>query len=306
MKPLFIILMIIFICFFSLSRASSQEQGCFTGAFIADNPTKSDLKDFKDSYGRMPYLVMIFIDWESYPDENVLNDIYKSGSKAIITWEPWRSYNKEPIDYKGLLAGSYDEYINAFALRLKNIKEDVFLRFAHEANGNWYPWSADKLGNDAYVAIFRHIKDIFDKEGVDNVKWVFSINWENVPKANDYKLFYPGADYVDYIGIDGYNWGNAKNWSKWLSFQEIFSNAYSETTKFYGKPVIISEFSSTSTGGDKAKWIKDAMLSIKKMGRIRGFVIFNLDKEQDWSFPAEEASGKAFKAQLDDPYFKDQ
>ena len=62
---------------------------------------------------------------------------------------------------------------------------------------------------------------------------------------------------------------------------------------------------SASSGGDKTKWIVNAMQGIKELKDIKGFVLFNVDKEVDWSFPISEESGKEFKKQLEDPYFKD-
>ena len=142
-------------------------------------------------------------------------------------------------------------------------------------------------------------KNIFDKQGAKNVKWVFSINAEDVPVENNhFILYYPGADYVDYVGIDGYNWGNTKSGSRWLSFKDIFEKPYNEIAKKLSKPVIISEFSSTSHGGDKATWINEAMGDIKRMNWIKAFVLFNVDKETDWGFSINTIYGAELKDQL--------
>ena len=90
-----------------------------------------------------------------------------------------------------------------------------------------------------------------------------------------------------------------------MSFKEIFDKRYREITNNLKKPVIISEFSSTSSGGDKAAWIKEAMGDIKRMKNIKGFVLFNVDKETDWGFSSDDASGKELKLQLRNSYFKD-
>jgi beta-mannanase len=204
----------------------------------------------------------------------------------------------------GTLTGKYDDYLKAFAERLKKVEGPVFLRFAHEMNGNWYPWSGVKIGKDKYVAMYRYVKGAFDEEKADNVKWVFSVNAEDVPeKNNDFLLYYPGERYVDYIGIDGYNWGNTRSWGKWVSFREIFEEPYKEITAHLDKPVLISEFGSTSSGGDKARWIREAMDDMRHMRKVRGFVLFNVDKETDWSFSNDEGAAAELKKQLADPYF---
>lgn len=169
-------------------------------------------------------------------------------------------------------------------------------------NGNWYPWSGVKIGRDKYTAIYRYVKGIFDEERAGNVRWVFSINAEDVPlENNNFLLYYPGDRYVDYVGIDGYNWGDSRDWSRWMSFREIFEGRYSEITASLNKPVLISEFSSAGSGGDKAQWIREAMSDIKLMRKIKAFVLFNMDKEEDWSFSG--MAGGELKKQFTDQYF---
>jgi beta-mannanase len=225
----------------------------------------------------------------------------------VVTWEPWKPATAESIDYDKVLSGGYDSYIASFAKQIKSIPGTVFIRFAHEANGNWYPWSGVKIGKQKYIALYRYVKDKFDALGVTNAKWIFSINCEDVPNEenNRYLLYYPGDSYVDYVGIDGYNWGDTKSWSKWISFAEIFSGRFEAVTQEINKPVLITEFSSTSSGGDKAEWITQALKSIRRMKTIKGFVLFNRDKETDWSFSPDTSSGRSLKQQLQDNYFKE-
>jgi mannan endo-1,4-beta-mannosidase len=277
--------------------------GCSTGAFLADKPTAAAIKKFTDDYGKRPALILIFLDWGMFPDEAVVRDVYSSGSVLVVTWEPWHAAEKKAIDFSALLAGKDDAYIREFALRLKAIGKPVLLRFAHEMNGDWYPWSGTKIGKEVYAGMFRYIRDVFDDTGVRNVRWVFSINAENVPPENVYADCYPGDRYVDYIGLDGYNWGTTQSWSRWRSFKEIFHGVYEDVVRRYKKPVILSEFSSTSTGGNKALWIEDALREIKKMSKVKGFILFNIDKETDWWFPPEALSGQGLKAGLADSYF---
>jgi beta-mannanase len=190
---------------------------------------------------------------------------------------------------------------------VKSVKGSVFMRFAHEMNGNWYPWAGTKVGREKYIGMYRHVKDVFIKEGAQNVKWVFSINWEDVPRgeSNNFANYYPGDDYVDFIGIDGYNWGDTQPWSRWMSFRELFKGVYHACGALYpGKPVLISEFATAGSGGDKAAWIKAAFEEMKKMDRVCGFVIFNVDKEVDWRAAPDSAAGKELRRSLQDPHFQ--
>jgi beta-mannanase len=306
LRDVTIVLFVILIAILSFSCSHKPISGCLTGAFLADKPSKQDITNFKDEYSKKPFLTMVFIDWENFINKKVIEDVYSQDCVLFVTWEPWYAVGKKGIDYDELLSGEWDKYIMDFANKLKDINKPVFLRFAHEMNGNWYPWSGTKIGKDKFMATYRYVKDAFDKIEISNVRWVFSINWEDIPqKNNHFSQYYPGDDYVDFIGIDGYNWGNTKSWSRWISFGEIFETRYNEVVNNFEKPVLISEFSSTSSGGDKTVWIKEAMTDIKRLKNIKGFVLFNVDKETDWSFSLEKTSGKELKLQLRDSYFKD-
>ncbi len=289
-----------------LSCAGKGKSYCLTGAFLGGRPTREDIVGFRNKYGKKPLLVMVFVDWTRFIDEIVIKDVYSQNCTLFVSWEPWQAVTKKGIDYDGLLSGEYDEYILNFAKHLNATEKEVFIRFAHEMNGNWYPWSGTKIGRDKYISIYRYIRDIFDRIHTTNVKWVFCVNWEDVPKEkNHFMLYYPGDEYVDYVGIDGYNWGDTESWSRWMNFKDIFERRYKEITTYLKRPVMITEFSSASSGGNKSIWIKEAMNDIKRMKNIEAFILFNVDKETDWSFPADEDSGRELKKQLENDYFKD-
>jgi mannan endo-1,4-beta-mannosidase len=305
MKKLLIFSMFFIFTVFISACIVQKNSNCFVGAFISDKPASYQINDFKNQYGKKPFFVMCFVDWEKDVDKDIIKDVYEQDCVLFVTWEPWYSLEKKAIDYDGLFVGKYDEYIIGFAEKLKAIEKEVFLRFGHEVNGNWYPWAGNKIGKDKYIKLNRYIRDLFDKVKADNVKWVFSVNWEDVPAGNNYYLYYPGDNYVDYIGIDGYNWGDTKSWSRWMSFKNIFSSVYKDIVSRYDKPLLITEFASTSSGGNKKEWIKQAMTDIKNMPEIKGFVLFNVDKETDWSFNSNKDAGMELKKQLKDSYFID-
>ena len=300
----FLLIIAVVTAVFFISASRRTKNYCSIGAFIADRPTKKAIQQFQADFGKKPYMVMVFVDWKNFVGNEIINDVYAMESVLLVTWEPWYSINREGINYDAILSGSMDSYIKDFAKELKQINKPVFLRFAHEMNGSWYPWSASKIGAPKYIAVYRYIRNVFDELNADNVKWIFSINWEDVPKENSYMKCYPGNDYVDFIGVDGYNWGNSKSWSRWMSFKEIFEKRYQEIVVHFNKPIIISEFSTTGSGGNKSAWIREAMSSIKKMGKIKAFILFNMDKETDWSFSADKESGKELRLQLKDNYFR--
>ena len=287
-----------------LSACKREDAGCLTGAFLADKPSTASIEQFKEDYGKRPAVVLTFLDWGQYPDEAVVRDVYGSGSVLMVTWEPWRASQKAAIDFDALLRGQDDVYIREFALKLKAIEKPVFLRFAHEMNGDWYPWSGQNIGGAKYQRLFRHLREIFDGAGTGNVRWVFSINIENVPSSNGYAGCYPGDRYVDYIGLDGYNWGTRQSWSRWRSFKELFSGIYGEVVQRYKKPVILSELGSTSSGGDKALWIGEALREVKRMPEVKALILFNVDKETDWKIASGSDVSQRLRDGWADSYFR--
>lgn len=188
-------------------------------------------------------------------------------------------------------------------------KKTVFLRWGHEFNIEKYPWGI--VNNDKkpekYIKAFRHVHDIFKKAGATNVKWVWCFN--NYPNPNEFwnnwDQAYPGDEYVDWIGIDGYNWGTTQSWSGWQSFKEMFRDQVREASKNYpGKPIMIAEFGSCEEGGNKANWVKDIPSTLKVgMPQVKAIVLFDIRKECDWRVTSSEKAKEAYASILQDPYF---
>ena len=91
------------------------------GAFLSDEPTKEGIIDFKNKYGKKPYLIMVFVDWKNFINREVIKDVYSQGCVLFVTWEPWYAVAKEGMDYDEILSGKWDEYISEFAEILKNV-----------------------------------------------------------------------------------------------------------------------------------------------------------------------------------------
>ena len=73
--------------------------------------------------------------------------------------------------------------------------------------------------------------------------WVWCPNANSVPEEpfNVAEAYYPGDDYVDWVAVDGYNWGTSKDSSSWQSFDEIFGKPLADVARYApGKPVMIA------------------------------------------------------------------
>jgi beta-mannanase len=221
----------------------------------------------------------------------------------MITWEP-----HETLD--DLIAGKHDEMIKAKARGARDLKAEIFMRWGHEMNGDWYPWSGAKngkgtVGPQKYIEAYRHVFRIFKQEGAHNVVWVWCPLVTNVPDEpwNHWSKYYPGDEYVDWIGFDAYNWGTSSSCCRWMSFRELITPIYRDYAG-KGKPLMIPEFSSAEKGGNKAEWITTMHNELKTdFTEIRALVWFHINKETDWRIDSSPATLKAYKAMALDPYF---
>ena len=260
--------------------------------------------------GKRDAVLNLFTDWEN--NTHLVNNLFGQQLPAIwanhnvpmITWQPSLG-GTTPRNIDHLIAsGAYDSYIATWASRLKTFlagpdgkfgtvdDRRAYLRFAHEMNGNWYPWSAAGTSNTPsdYVSMWQHVHAAFVGLGLDaaHLQWVWAVNNTDVGGYGA-EQFYPGSSFVDWVGVDGYNWGTSQSWSSWQTPSQVFDNMLGRLrTLASGKPMAITETASSSatTSGAstaaKSQWITSFYDSAIVNGT--GMVCwFNQDKETDWA-----------------------
>ncbi len=265
--------------------------------------------------GRMPAIVNVGSDWEHYPEFNatVMGAIRSRGGMPMWTWLP-DNYNlagyQPGFKLTTIASGAYDDYIRRFAMDAKNWGFPFLLRFAHEMNATWYPWSTgtgNANGNSPsdYIAAWRHVHDIFTSVGASNVLWVWCVNTES-PSATPIAQDYPGDAYVDWVAMDGYNFGSTVPNGQWLSLAQVFLPTYQDISRLTSKPLMISELSSAEQGGDKAAWITDGLLSAlpSLLPRVRAVLWFDAVDGYDWRVDTSTASLTAFRQVVASPMFQ--
>jgi mannan endo-1,4-beta-mannosidase len=164
-----------------------------------------------------------------------------------------------------VLDGQLDEEIRKFARQAKAFGHPFLFRLNNEMNTDWSQYSGILTASDPdiYIKVWRRIYDIFAAEGVDNAIWIFNPHDRSYPPLhwNNQISFYPGNGYVHMLGLTGYNNGTYfrdVTGEYWRSFTEVYEPMVQEYRPLYGKfPWIITEFASSSVGGDKAGWINE-------------------------------------------------
>ena len=253
-------------------------------------------------------------------DTTLYERVRQRGSIPMINWNSWAgeaggSANQPNYQLIDIINGTYDAYIRQWARDAKAWGKPFFLRFDHEMNGTWYPWSEQANGNQPgqYIQAWRHVHDLFTQEGANNVTWVWSINTEySNPYSSNLEGLYPGDAYVDWVAIDGYNWGtNPAKPDSWKSFAQVFTQTYNHLSQVApNKPIMLSEFASTEYGGSKASWISDALGTQipSNFPRIKAIVWFNNNAyegsgQMDWVIESSSSAQNAFANGIASTYY---
>jgi hypothetical protein len=254
------------------------------------------LDNYAATVGRNPDIVM---DYSNVTDplltQREISNLQARGETPLVTWQLFQSgYSGPTMSLDELAAGNYDSYLHKAAALAKTLPFEVMIRFGHEMNGDWYGWSGNPTG---YVNAWRHVVGVFRQDGATNVKWVWSPNVE-YNGSYPFTSYFPGDSWVDYVALDGYNWGTAgQGPDRWESLYEVFASSYAKITQLSSKPVIIAETSSSEAGGNKADWIRDGFLKTipQKFPRVSAVLWFDRNAEEDWRINTSSAALAAYR-----------
>ncbi len=281
----------------ALAPARASAAPTAFGAYIPKADQRPSLLDsFSSQVGRTPTIVSSYKRWRLPPFVRPeLQDVWSRGAVPLVTWEPW-TIDGRGFSLREIADGRFDGYVRQAARSAAAWGHPILLRFAHEMNGTWYPWGRGREGNTPriYKAAWRHVVGIFRSAGADNVRWVWV---PNVDGGGQYpfRSYYPGDAWVDWVGLDGFNWAKR---GEWQSFTEIFGDSYDTLSKLTSRPMMIAETGSSQDGGDKAAWVSSALSSeIPGFARLRAVVWFS-DRVGDVDFRVDSsrASLNAFRS----------
>lgn len=254
--------------------------------------------------GESPTLVMSYEAFGEPVPLDQMDALHRRGAVPVLTWEPWTKGNgadQPSYALARVIAGDFDGYITQWGAKLAAWHSPVMLRFAHEMNGDWYPWGDGVNGNTPrdYIGAWRHVHDLLVNAGASNVIWVWTPNATVNGMPSQLGKYYPGDSYVDMVGLDGYNWGASDGANRWQQPAEIFSNGLAQLrTIAPSKPVLIGETASAEQGGSKAEWISQLVDYLAQQRDVVGFIWFNVDKETDWRIDSSPQSVAALRAAL--------
>jgi beta-mannanase len=157
-------------------------------------------------------------------------------------------------------------------------------------NGNWYPWSLNSTPNE-YIMAWHHIHNIFSNKSLDSTRlqWVWSVNYADFGNYTA-ENYWVGDNYVDWLGIDGYNFGGGSHGDAWVWPNEIFDKMIARVMNLSStKPLSINEYGTTSI---RARNVSNIQLKTEWLNRFCDYIsnsqmkmasYFNIDYETDWA-----------------------
>lgn len=261
----------------------------------------ADMAQLSERHPRPPSYVMFYRDLShlDFPGRAV-EAIRTLGAAPVISLELWSWHDSETRCLPLLIDGRYDEALRGWAGAARDEGGRILLRFGFEMNGDWFSWNGDPA---RYVQAWRHVHQLFDEEGARNVEWLWTPNVTDVPAVpgNARQLYYPGDDVVDWVGLDGYNFGEHHDeYHGWQSFADVFDGPLAELSRRHpDKPIFIGETGcAPGQPGAKARWMREAWSTLVRHPAVRAVVWFDYDKrgegEPDWSLAGDPSALQAF------------
>jgi hypothetical protein len=254
-----------------------------------------------DIYGKNHALYLTYPHFDMRFVSSYIRRAQQAGAAMQIAWEPVNGLD-EVVD---------GEQLHYWAREMKAAEIPIFLRFACEMNGDWVPWADDPA---KYIEKFRLVASIMHEEA-PNVAMVWAPN--DVPKYS-MDQFYPGDEYVDWVGIDMYNepyiFGDPTTSMMQMSPVEKLDEVYSKYAD--RKPIMISETAVSHTTNEDGKSHTDwAILNMsrlyevmpKKYPRLKAITWFNVnlrlrESKNDFLLRDDPKAMDAYKSFIADPY----
>lgn len=229
--------------------------------------------------------------YEDYTENNIYNTLSRLWENGSVVELTLQTQLYDPLSQNNMvydvLDGKYDDFLHAYAADVARFGHPVLFRPFNEMNGDWCNYSAYWTARDCstYVELYRYIYSIFEEEGANkNTLWVWNPNEKSFPAFawNNADNYYPGDEYVDIVGLTGYNTGDYYDGETWRSFNEIYDPIYAQMAPQYEQPLMITEFACSSYGGDKAAWVEDMFEQLEHYPRIKAAVWWDsADKDTD-------------------------
>jgi chitodextrinase len=234
-------------------------------------------------------------------DAGLIDAIARRGHIPMISWNP-NLYGDE------ILAGKGDECLRQFGAQIAAQPHKLILRPYSEFNGNWRKFSKYADGTMLTSAEFKAlwIRSIGKlREGgafpKASIYWCGSEGYYTRPVWINALDAYPGDQYVDWVGNDGYGYDSRQ-------FSQIGGITKVEQDFRGRKPVMVGETSARERSDDttwKGNWWRGLRDHAKaSMPGLLGVIVFDVAySDGDWRIGTSDNSRQGFRDLARDPHF---
>jgi mannan endo-1,4-beta-mannosidase len=206
----------------------------YLGVFEAGSPpgtppSYGSIEQFSRMARQRPNLVAYYSGWAQPFNVSYARMLHSHQAIPFVQIDP--SFASVPA----IASGTYDTYLRSYADSVRDYGHAVVIGFGHEMNGDWYSWGYRHTSPADFVAAWRHIVTVFRQEGAYNVTWLWTVNQQRPKGTEPVHAWWPGTNYVTWIGIDGYYVRRSD------TFQSVFGQTMTQIHAFTHKPILLSE-----------------------------------------------------------------
>jgi mannan endo-1,4-beta-mannosidase len=260
--------------------------GSYLGVFENGSPPGyQPIAEFAQAAGRQPNLLGYYSGWAEPFAASYARIIRSHGVIPFVQIDPMLA------SVPAIAAGDYDIYLRTYADAVRAFGHPVVIGFGHEMNAPWYSWGYGNLPASTFVAAWQHIVTLFRAQGAENVTWLWTLQADE-PGTGPVESWWPGASYVNWVGIDGYYYRPSD------TFASVFGKTIDQVRQFTDKPVLLSE---TAVGPDAGQALKipDLFAGMHKY-KMLGLVWFDKDQSggilhQDWRIEGDAVAEFSFR-----------
>ena len=230
----------------------------YLGVFEPGAPPAYDpIADFAAAAGREPSLVGYYSGWAQPFDTSFAQTLYQHDEIPFVQIDP------TDASVAAIANGTYDDYLRSYADSVRDFAHAVAIGFGHEMNAYWYSWGYEHTSPATFVAAWRHLVTLFRSAGAGNVTWVWTIQADE-PGTRPITAFWPGAQYVTWVGIDGYYYHPSD------TFASVFGQTIDQVRTLTSEPVLLSETAVGPAAGqsDKIQDLFHGMAAYKTLGLV--------------------------------------
>ncbi|RLD48088.1 MAG: hypothetical protein DRI94_13070 [Bacteroidetes bacterium] len=194
------------------------EEDCVSEIRITDFEKLIDKKTAWAYFSNNWYNNIVF----PYDEVNTIINTGRIPFIRMMARSEFEEYRIDPIwNLREIINGKHDDALTSWFEGAKDIDEYLLVEFGTEMNGYWFSWNGKYYGSgtknkygdpdypdgpEIFRDAYRHIIDICNEVGAENITWFFHFDVNSDPDEdwNDPVLYYPGDNYIDWLGVSTY------------------------------------------------------------------------------------------------------